>query len=169
MLLDHYIPHYDIRSQHQRLVAGTLPDVYARVRNLDFSSSWLTRLLFTLRGLPTSHMNLGGMQRLNFALLQESPPTELVMGIVGQFWRLRGNLQATNADHFLAFAQPGYAKSAFNFSLAEAGNGQVLVRTETRILCLDDASRRRFKTYWSFIGPFSGLVRTEMLRVIVLG
>jgi hypothetical protein len=34
------------------------------------------------------------------------------------------------------------------------------------MLCLDESSRRRFRRYWLFIRPFSGLIRMEMLRVI---
>jgi hypothetical protein len=31
---------------------------------------------------------------------------------------------------------------------------------------LDDESRRRFRLYWLFIGPFSGLIRRKILRSI---
>ena len=41
-----------------------------------------------------------------------------------------------------------------------------LLATETRVLCLDTASRRRFRLYWTLIGPFSGLIRKDILRSI---
>jgi hypothetical protein len=41
-----------------------------------------------------------------------------------------------------------------------------MLATETRVLCLDDSSRRKFKLYWTLIAPFSGLIRNEALRVV---
>lgn len=71
-----------------------------------------------------------------------------------------------DASGFRTFDRPGYAKAAWNFSLSEQENGTTRLATETRVLCLDDVSRRRFRLYWAFVGPFSGLIRREMLRSI---
>lgn len=38
--------------------------------------------------------------------------------------------------------------------------------TETRVQCLDTASRRSFRRYWRVVGPFSGLIRWVMLRAV---
>jgi hypothetical protein len=38
--------------------------------------------------------------------------------------------------------------------------------TETRILCTDDVSRRRFRWNRRLIGPFSGVLRNEALLQI---
>ena len=43
---------------------------------------------------------------------------------------------------------------------------RVLLSTETRIQCLDDHSRKRFRLYWGLIGPFSAWIRREMLRAV---
>jgi hypothetical protein len=38
--------------------------------------------------------------------------------------------------------------------------------TETRVQATDAMSRRQFLRYWRIIGPFSGLVRRDLLRRI---
>jgi hypothetical protein len=93
------------------------------------------------------------------------PGREMLLGLVGKFWTLKGDLKKIDADSFKAFETPGYAKAVWNFALRPDGN-DVRLTTETRIRCTDADSRRRFGFYWTFIRPFSGLIRMEMLRVI---
>ncbi|MEP7335602.1 MAG: hypothetical protein ABI717_07460, partial [Actinomycetota bacterium] len=59
------------------------------------------------------------------------------------------------------FAEPGYAKMAFNFRLEDR-----VLSTETRVLLTDERSRKLFRRYWIVIRPFSGLIRREWLRAI---
>ena len=58
-----------------------------------------------------------------------------------------------------------FAKAVWNFSVDGKGN-ESLLTTETRVRCLDDASRKSFGFYWTFIQPFSGLIRREMLKIV---
>ncbi len=39
-----------------------------------------------------------------------------------------------------------------------------MLATETRIRYFGPAARRKFRLYWTFVGPFSGLVRGALLR-----
>jgi hypothetical protein len=55
---------------------------------------------------------------------------------------------------------------AGNIALIPRDDGNVQVTTETRIYSPDDVSRRNFRWYWSLIGPFSGIIRKEWLRLI---
>jgi hypothetical protein len=41
----------------------------------------------------------------------------------------------------------------------------VVLTTETRVLCLDDASRKSFQRYWRVIRPFSGWIRRRGLAI----
>jgi len=34
------------------------------------------------------------------------------------------------------------------------------------VACGDEASLKRFRRYWSVVGPFSGFIRTRMLNAI---
>lgn len=90
---------------------------------------------------------------------------ELLIGLAGRFWTPWGDLQKVNASNFREFNKAGYAKAVWNFSLDESGD-ETNLKTETRIKCFDTESRRSFGCYWTFIQPFSGLIRMEMLRTI---
>ena len=106
------------------------------------------------------------MTKDGFAILGEKPDEEVLLGLAGKFWTLSGCLQKINADNFREFDTEGYAKAAWNFALTKTGKGEILLGTETRVKCSDEASLASFRFYWRFIQPFSGLIRQEMLRLI---
>ena len=112
------------------------------------------------------HFALEGMLSEGFALLEERPGKELVLGTVGRFWQARGELCAVSPDQFRAPAPSGTAKAAWNFEMGLRADGATELRTETRVLCADVATRRRFRAYWILIRPFSGLIRQEMLAAV---
>jgi hypothetical protein len=58
------------------------------------------------------------------------------------------------------------AKAAWNFEVGLRADGATELRTETRVLCADVATRRRFRADWMLIRPFSGLIRQEMLAAV---
>ena len=64
------------------------------------------------------------------------------------------------------YHQPGAVKMAFNFSVEEAAAGWCTVTTETRVLALDEATRRGMGRYWRLIVPGSGLLRRQWLAAI---
>lgn len=178
MLIDEFLPVYDALERHQIDIHGSAERVYAAARKLDLSGSACARWLFRLRGLPalffssakSRHEGLGltldGLLKNGFILLDESPPREIVLGLVGKFWSSSGCIQRLDTAGFLSFSTPDYAKAAWNFSLSPQMEGITRLVTETRVRCLDETSRRRFGFYWMFIRPFSGLIRMEALRAI---
>lgn len=171
VLIDDFLSDYDVHERHQIKVNAAVDKVYAAVRRLDISRAKLSMLLFRLRGIPAgaltpSCFTLEDFLEMGFILLGERENEELVLGLVGRFWTPSGELPRLDTDGFRRFATKGYAKAAWNFTLREQSDNSVLLETETRIFCTDDASRRRFKLYWLFIGAFSGLVRRDLLRAI---
>jgi len=54
------------------------------------------------------------------------------------------------------FNSSGYARLAWNLAVRETDPGVVKLSTETRVMCLDDQSRRRFRLYWFLVGRFVG-------------
>ncbi|MGI8656267.1 MAG: hypothetical protein ACR2LC_13745 [Pyrinomonadaceae bacterium] len=164
--LDHFAPRYDVAARHQTKVYAPAKNVYAAIRKLDLSRSAIVRTLFRLRGMPLECLTLDGLLKTGFVLLAEVPDRELVLGLAGRFWSLSGELQNVSADSFRSFDEAGYAKAVWNFSLEPLGENVTRLTTETRVTCLDSASRRSFKFYWSFVKPFSGVVRKETLRLI---
>ena len=176
MLIDDCLSEHDVAAKYQIDVRAPIETVYQAVRSLDLSGSVITRLLFRLRGLPAffkphhSQQSLGltldDLIRSGFILLCEDPPHEIVLGVVGRFWTSSGCIQRLDANGFSAFDQEGFAKAAWNFALSERETDLTILATETRIHCLDDESRRKFRAYWTLIGPFSGVIRKEALRTV---
>ena len=166
MLIDRYLPSYDVRKRHQIVIHAPPKTVFDSVCNLDFSDSAIIRWLFKLRGMPSSAWSLQGLEQMRFAKLGEVDQQELLLGLVGRFWSIDGDLQPIDACSFEHFSKPGYARAVWNFYVEPAEPGSSRLSTETRVQCLDEASARRFKRYWAIIGPFSGWIRKEALQIV---
>ncbi|HXH70357.1 MAG TPA: hypothetical protein VNI60_08515 [Pyrinomonadaceae bacterium] len=172
MLIDEFMPAPDFNEKHETTVRASAETVYAALGSFDFNESAVIRWLFRLRGLTSKNscdataqvLTLRDMTKFDFVVLGEKPNEEILLGLVGKFWKPTGNLQKINAQDFLAFNKHGYAKAAWNFALAESAAEETRLTTETRVQCLDDASRESFSFYWTFIKPFSGWIRQETLR-----
>jgi hypothetical protein len=175
MLIDQWMPAYDAVERHSTLVDASVERVWAAAQSLDLSRSPIVRVLFALRSLGgifaprrkerALGTTLEGLKANGFVVLDEKPGEELLLGLVGRFWRIDGGIVRVTAEEFRAFHRPGYATATWNFTLAPEA-GRMRLATETRVRCTDDASRRAFLRYWRLVGPFSGLIRMEMLRTL---
>jgi len=166
-LIDQIMPNPDRRELHTRSVAASPAAVWSAVRDLNGDELKLMRLLMGLRTLgrgrgDSSRTVLESFERMGFRPIAEEAGTELVIAGIGRFWTLSGGLRRVeDREHFTDFAEPDYAKVAFNFRL-EGGT----LSTETRIAGTDAHARRRFGLYWMLVRPGSGLIRREWLRGI---
>ena len=161
-LIDEYMPVFDVQKRHATHIEAPLSTVYAQLKKMDMGDSLVIRLLFALRGMG-KRCSLGDFEDMGFVLLGERVDDELVLGLVGTFWSLAGGIRRVEADEFHLFAEPGYARAVWNMKISPQGEG-AFVETETRVQCMDEVSRRKFMRYWRIVGPFSGLVRLQMLR-----
>jgi hypothetical protein len=170
MLIDEALPAYDVAARYSTDINAPLERVYDAVQRVDLTQSTITRWLLALRGLARpsrkATLTLADVIEGGFIPLVEDRPRELLLGLVGKFWTPTGCVQHLDAAGFRSFAQPGFAKAVWNFSVREKGDGLTELATETRVLCLDAPSRRRFRLYWFFVGPFSGWMRKEALRLV---
>ncbi len=171
MLIDEFLPNYDIRERRRIEVNAPIGITYATARRLDISEARLSMILFRLRGIPVGkdhgdRFDIDSFQKMRFILLGEKMNEEILLGLVGRFWTPAGELQRLDRDGYLKFRQPGYAKAAWNFSLTKGTDRSTLLETETRVYCIDEASRKRFRIYWFFIGGFSGVIRREILKAV---
>ena len=176
MLIDQLMPRFDEVERHELVVRAPVAAVYAAIARTDFADWWVIRALLGLRALPSvvrgrkrrsrGPLTLATMGARDFVALGERAPHELALGVVGRFWTPTGGLVRLDADGFRSFDRPGYAKAVWNFTVEDRGDGAARLATETRIWCLDRASRRRFRLYWLVVRPFSGLMRIVMLRAI---
>ncbi|HVM35081.1 MAG TPA: hypothetical protein VM784_07030 [Actinomycetota bacterium] len=163
--LDFWMPTYDFVSRHEAGVGAPAEVVYASLRRADFASSRLVRVLFALRGLGGGRFTLDDLVRAGFTVLDDVAGEEIVLGIVGKFWRPAGSLVRVGADEFADFDRPGFVAAAWNFNVTTEGAGSRLA-TETRIRATDAAARRAFARYWRAVGPFSGLIRRRVLALV---
>lgn len=166
MLQDKYLSEYHFDEKHSIDINATIPQVFPCIENLDFSHSKIIRILFSLRGLPPSMMNTTGLERHRFYVLEHKQDDEIIIGLIGQFWKASGNLQVFEPDEFIPFDKLGFAKATWNFRLEALTPQSTRLETITRIYCTDPRSRIKFSRYWFFIKPFSGLIRTEMLKAL---
>jgi hypothetical protein len=63
-----------------------------------------------------------GFVRSGFFVLADRSD-ELVLGVVGRFWQPRATVRRTVPEEFDGFAEPGWAKAAFNFEARPAPGG----------------------------------------------
>ncbi|NNM34852.1 MAG: hypothetical protein HKO53_17375 [Gemmatimonadetes bacterium] len=164
--VDDFLPRFDVQSRHSTVIGAPAAHVYRLTRELDISRSPIVRSLFRLRGLPASARTLDDLAKRRFLPLLEQPPAGFVLGLVGQFWRPAGRLVDFDPTEFAAFQPPGYAKAIWSFDVTPLPGSRSRLRTVTRVVCPDRKTRRSFKLYWAFVGPFSGLVRREILRSV---
>jgi hypothetical protein len=183
MLLDHYLPQYDVTETYAIIVDADPDLTWQAVRRSDLSRSAVVHVLLELRSLPNRlqgvlngrpsgaarpPLTLDDMKRAGFLLLDERPGREIVFGTIVQPWNAVTDdkpAPQVEPDRFTEFDIPGYVKVAFNIRVEPYGSGRALITTETRTAATDPMSLRRFARYWLFIGPFSALIRRLMLRI----
>jgi hypothetical protein len=181
--LDELLPLYDFNEVHAIHVRSTPDRVFRAVQEVTPEEISFFRLLTAVRSLnplrlldrwtggagsPANRPILAASLDAGFVLLASEAGRELVIGTVGQFWKLSGGRGARLADDvaFARFARPGYAKVAMDFRIEEDAPGRCRLSTETRILATDSSARASFALYWRVIQPGSALIRSMWLRAI---
>ena len=164
--LDDFLPVYEFSERHRLAIAAPPERIDRALRTVSLSDIPLARALWFVRrlGRPSSDASRpfvdGGLQ--GSVVLDDVPGEGIVLGLTGQFWRMRGDRDAARprtADEFLAYARPDACKAVIDFRI-----GPSLLSTETRVHVPDGAARRKFHRYWRVIRPFSGLIRILLLR-----
>ncbi|MFS8084046.1 MAG: hypothetical protein ACMG6H_00280 [Acidobacteriota bacterium] len=177
-LIDSFAPNPDAVETHNILIHASRAEVYRALWTADLGGSTVIKLLLLMRSLPglvmqrhrprprNQKITLQTVIDSGFGVLAETPGEEIVIGVTGRFWRPTGNLSPFKRDDFDRPVAPGIARGVWNFSVNEIGDGRTVLSTETRVTCGDPASRRKFRAYWFFVRPFSGLIRRLMLRAV---
>lgn len=180
-LLDEFFSEYDVRERHSREIAVPPDRVFRALRSANLTDSVATRLLFAVRGLPAyvhaiarretprlgrGVLRLADFERVGFTVLAERTDEELLIGLQGRFWRPRGDLEIIDAVTARQPIPSGRARAGWTFQLRPLAGGRTELVTETRVRCADGWTRKRFRWYWRFIRPGSGLIRRVMLASI---
>ena len=172
-MLDEFLPRYDVNEVHSIGIGAAPAAVMEAIRALTPAEVPLLVALMAVRSVPALLARhrppvrgplLDGFRKSGFVELRETPD-ELVLASVGRFWRPAGGLRRIDAADFAGFAEPGFAKAAFNFEIARVGDRTEL-RTETRVATTDEDARRSFARYWRVVHPGSALIRMAWLRAI---
>ncbi|MCB1007619.1 MAG: hypothetical protein KDB94_01860 [Acidobacteria bacterium] len=178
MKLDELLPRWDARERHERILAASPDAVWRALFAADLAGGWTIRLLMGLRALPallfrssTVHpaprrVGLEELIAFGFGRLAEVSGEEIALGIEGRFWRPLGNLEPFDRRRFETPVGAGRARAVWNFTVVGAGEGKSRLATETRVLCGDPASRRKFRLYWLLVRPGSGWIRRAMLAAV---
>jgi hypothetical protein len=164
MLQEKYLPICHFSEKHSILISEKPSRIWPVITEGDLSGSWIIRVLFALRGLR-ARTTFSRLEETRFILLEQQEQQELIIGLIGQFWKADGNLQVFLPGNFIDWSEAGFLKGTWNFRLIPFAGGTRL-ETETRVYCTDDEAYRKFKRYWFFIRPFSNLIRKEILRRI---
>ena len=179
-VLDRLVPTFQAVERHSATIAASADQVWGALTQVTVGELRLFRLLMglrvlpgRLRGSPRARFDadkplLDWAVRFGFTILGEEARRELVVGAIGQPWRLAGiGIAVAGGQDFAAFDQAGYAKMAANFRLVPLAGGRATrLSTETRVVCTDAASTRRFGRYWWLIRPASGAIRRSWLAAI---
>lgn len=175
--LDEFVPAWQFSEAHTIRVKAPREQVYRAIKEVRAGEIRLFRTLTWIRraGQPGPESILNSPEKMplievatrtGFLLLSEEPGREIVLGtlvVAPPGWRAKGK---PTPERFKALKEPGFALAAMNFRLEDAGPGETVVTTETRVYATDATSRRRFARYWRVIYPGSALIRKMWLRAV---
>jgi hypothetical protein len=164
--LDEFLPEYQFSERHALAIDATPARIDAAFREVSIADLPVARALWWARrlgkpyGEPTRPF-VGG--EVPGVVLDDVPDEGIVLGLTGQFWRVRGGRRdpapPRTADEFLAYARPDTCKAVIDFRI-----GDRRFSTETRVHVSDPTARTKFRRYWYVVRPFSGLIRILFLR-----
>lgn len=176
-LLESIMPAYDVQEVHATHVDAQPANAYAAILSVTPGETALARPFLWVRTLPAA---VRGGRRIDdplwnrpflsvpsTAILGRVPEREIVVGLIGQFWKLRDGerVAVQSREQFMAFNSSGFAVSTLSFHVDAEGSGS-RVTTITRVRTTDPDSRRTFLRYWRVIGTGSAVLRRTFLRAV---
>jgi len=165
--LEKFLPEFHFSEKHSILISALPSAVSAQIAVLNVSDSRIIRTLLALRGIPRkTSTGIEEWKKMGFAVLEHQPDQEIILGLIGQFWKISGKIHHCPAEEFMSFNNLDFAKAVWNFKTIPLDGNQLRLETETKIFCPDPTTRKKFGRYWFLIKPFSGFIRIEMLKII---
>jgi hypothetical protein len=163
--LDDFLPAYEFSERHRLAIDAPPERIDGAIREVSLSDIPVARALWAARRLgrrwDDAKRPLVDGALKGAVVLDDVPGEGMILGLTGQFWRLRGGGgdRPRTVDEFLGYSRPDTCKAVIDFRVGPAS-----LSTETRVHVADPLSRRRFGHYWRVIRPFSGLIRILLLR-----
>ena len=186
MLIDEFMPEFDVNLVVHEVVDATPEETHRALESLDLLDDRIVRTLVTARDLPRRTLNrlrgshevvqqgpirfrdllgLEGDSALGWVALGEERGTELLAGLVGEFWHRDYGIVKMRASEFVAYREPGKVKTVADLSLRAYGDRRTLLSYESRTVSTDDQARTTFGRYWAVLRPFVHV----LMRRTVLG
>ena len=167
MLIDEFMPVYDVSDAVATVVDADVPTTWAALMDVDLIEVGRKRpliaVLGALRILPdiVSHLLHGELpprqpERMRLRDLSTIPldkggwvllgvreQDEIALGLVGKFWRpVIEFAHVPSADHFRAFAEPGFAKTIYALSVRSLDPGHTLLSGVMRTTTTDEHAQQ---------------------------
>jgi hypothetical protein len=163
--LDDFLPEFEFSERHRLAIDAPPARIDEALRTVSIADIPVARALWFVRRLGRPYGDgskpfVGG--ELPGVVLDDVRGEGIVLGLTGQFWKLRGRrdpARPATAEDFLAYDRPDACKAVIDFRV-----GPSSLSTETRVHVADTGVRRKFGRYWLVIRPFSGLIRILFLR-----
>jgi hypothetical protein len=179
MLIDDLLPAYDVSDTVAVVVEADVATTWDALMDVDLIDVGrrrpLVAALGALRMLPelVSHLvhgevlphapqqlRLRDMPRLprnqgGWLLLGERSGEEIVLGLIGKFWRPVIAYVEVSPQAFRDFNEPGYAKTIYALALRRLDERRTLLSGTMRTATTDGHARRWFRRYWT-LGVGSG-------------
>lgn len=174
VVMERYIPRYDIAEVHRIRVAAPPAAVYAAAMALDLKRSPVVSGIFRsrelmLRARPDPRPSLPITRELvaiGWGPLEDVPGHHITFGAVTQPWKPNVTFRALKPRDFARFDSAGFVKIVVTFAVDSIGPRDAVFRTETRAVATDADSHSRFRRYWSVFSPGILIIRREALRMV---
>ena len=175
-LLDDIMPEYQFSERHSARIHAPPEQVMQAVRESTFGDMKSLVTLLKIRGAVLRIHDTGGFLQDKRVLdafsasgyLSGGSEHEIVM-CGGANVRAKRRLEARTLQEFADDREQGGVKIAYDFNVEDAGGGWSTISAETRVVALDDFTRRGMGRYWRLIVPGSGLLRLQWLEGIKKG
>jgi len=172
-LLDDIMPEYQFSERHSERIHAKPEQVMQAIHQSTFRDMKSLVTLLKIRGAALRIHDTGDVFQdkrildtfLASGYLFGGSEHEIVM-CGGANVRAKRRLEARTVQEFADDREQGGVKIAYDFKVEDAGGGWSKISAETRVVALDDLTRRGMGRYWRLIVPGSGLLRLQWLEGI---
>ena len=175
MKIDEFSNGFQFSERHHCQVNRPAASVYQAIQQVRSTDIRLFWPMMKLRGIFSEAKRqsfnepiIKEAQRVGFYLLHQQNNQEVLLGLIGQFWKLRSSppIPISDPTMFNEFQHPDYAKATLNFFIHPLSDNKVRLSTETRIQLSSKEAHKKFSVYWYCIRLGSGLIRRQWLAAI---
>lgn len=158
------LPNADHVEWHERLVDAPREAVWHALVGLTLRDLPVAGALMKLRGVggPTEGESL--LLHGPIPAQEVHPPATAIGFVAHRPWARRHGPPVD--PHSVDDVGDGWIVTFTEFRLDAVGPSRTRVTTQTRCRATSSDARRRMSLYWAIVGPFSALVRREILRAV---